>query len=154
MIGITFSISWYTFYDSPLISKKSKVAVWFWEHKKSPNLQSIVLGWGQILLAERPRGVEQPRKKLECIGKRAECIENSPHPMNTTPGFRSILACGGPQRGGGIFNFPVPDFSNFPKHTVPRIRYTWYALVFAVLPVAQPHLRDVTFRCSPQYRCR
>jgi hypothetical protein len=43
MIGITFSISWYTFYDSPLISKKSKVAVWFWEHKKSPNLQSIVL---------------------------------------------------------------------------------------------------------------
>ena len=44
MIGITFSISWYTFYDSPLISKKSKVAVWFWEHKKSPNLQSIVLG--------------------------------------------------------------------------------------------------------------
>ena len=43
MIGITFSVSWYTFYDSPLISKKSKVAVWFWEHKKSPNLQSIVL---------------------------------------------------------------------------------------------------------------
>ena len=43
MIGITFSISWYTFYDSPLISKKSKVAVWFWEHKKFPNLQSIVL---------------------------------------------------------------------------------------------------------------
>ena len=77
---------------------------------------------GQILSADRPRGVEQPRKKLECIGKRAECIENSPHAKNTTPGFRSILAGDGPQRGGGILNFP--DF-------VPRIRYTWYALVLS-----------------------
>ena len=52
MFGITFSISWYTFYDSPLISKKSKVAVWFWEHKKSPtcnpsfSIRNFLLGTG------------------------------------------------------------------------------------------------------------
>ena len=99
---------------------------------------------GQVLLAERPRGVEQPRKKLECIGKRAECIENSPHAKNTTPGFRSILACDGLQKGCGILNFP---------DSVPRILYTWYAFVFeiGVLSVVHPYLRDVTFRCSAQY---
>ena len=80
------------------------------------------------MLAERPRGVEQPRKKLECIGKRAECIENSPHAKNATPGFRSILACDGPQRGCVILNFP--GFEQFSQTIVPRIRYTWYALVF------------------------
>ena len=90
------------------------------------------------------RGVEQPRKKLECIGKRAECIENSPHAKNTTPGFRSILACDGPQKGCGILNFP--DF-------VPRILYTWYEFVFerCVLSVLHPDVRDLTIRCSAQY---
>ena len=103
--------------------------------------------WGQILLADRPRGVEQPRKKLELIKKRAGMIKNSPHAKNTTPGFRSILAWASPRRGWGILNFP--DF-------VPRIRYTWYALVFVigVLSVLHEDLRDVTFRCSVQYRWR
>ena len=102
---------------------------------------------GQILLAERPRGVEQPRKKLGDTKKRAVDTKNSRHAKNTTPGFRSILACDGPQKGCGILNFP--DF-------VPRIQYTWYALVFVigVLSVLHQDLRDVTFRCSVQYRWR
>ena len=40
MIGITFTVSWYTFFDSPFISKLSKVAV---RKQKVPNLQSFVL---------------------------------------------------------------------------------------------------------------
>ena len=68
------------------------------------------------------------------------CTKNSPHAKNTTPGFRSILAGDGPQRGGGILNFP--DF-------VPRIRYTWYALVFVigVLSVLHHHL-DLSVLCA------
>ena len=97
--------------------------------------------------ADRPRGVEQPRKKLEDTKKRAEDTKNSSHAKNTTPGFRSILAGDGPRRGGGILNFPG---------FVPRILYTWYALVFVigVLSVLHHDLRDVTFRCSVQYRWR
>ena len=102
---------------------------------------------GQVLYADRPRGVEQPRKKLELIKKRAGMIKNSPHAKNTTPGFRSILAGDGPQRGGGILNFP---------DSVPRILYTWYALVYliGVLSVVHHHVRDLTIRCSAQYRWR
>ena len=79
MIGITFSISWYTFYDSPLISKKSKAAVWFWEHKKSPNLQSIVLGQqnfpghGALRVAPEapsPPILEKRAKHLEKISRK------------------------------------------------------------------------------------
>ena len=71
-------------------------------------------------------------------------IKNSPHAKNTTPGFRSILAGDGPQRGGGILNFPG---------FVPRILYTWYALVFVIglLSVVHHDVRDVNFRCSAQY---
>ena len=56
--------------------------------------------------------------------------------MTTTPGFRSIFAWASPQRGWGILSFP--DLEQFSQTFVPRIRYTWYALVFkgAVLPVA------------------
>ena len=74
------------------------------------------------------RGVEQPRKKFRGTKKRAGGTKNSSHAKNTTPGFRSILACDGPQRGCGILNFP--DFEQFSQTFVPRIRYTWYALVF------------------------
>ena len=74
----------------------------------------------QFFPADRPRGVEQPRKKLADTKKRAEDTKNSSHAKNTTPGFRSILACDGPKKGCGILNFT--DF-------VPRILYTWYALV-------------------------
>ena len=76
MIGITFSISWYTFYDSPLISKKSKVAVWFWEHKKCPNLQSIVLGYknfpGHGALRVAPEAPSPP-----ILEKRAKVMEQN-----------------------------------------------------------------------------
>ena len=36
------------------------------------------------MLADRPRGVVQPRKKLECTKKRAGCTKITPHPMNAT----------------------------------------------------------------------
>ena len=90
------------------------------------------------MYADRPRGVEQPRKKFRGTKKRAGGTKNSPHAKNTTPGFRSILACDGPQKGCGILNFP---------DSVPRILYTWYELVFVigVLSVLHHDVRDLTW---------